>query len=143
MPSPQLPTLSLHDALPISIATARADATIVIPLKDKVVAARFLDGTEPTLDPDKPFRLAMSAWVTSPENKLFARAAVNRMWAQLDRKSTRLNSSHTVISYAVPPAPHSFPTRRSSDLHCHGTRRCHDRYPTQGQGRRSAVPGRN
>src|SRR5438034_587495 len=56
-----------------------------------------------------------------------------------DRKSTRLNSSHTVISYAVfclkkknnstlPPlrlccychvdhrAPHSFPTRRSSDL---------------------------
>src|SRR5438034_1340398 len=33
-----------------------------------------------------------------------------------DRKSTRLNSSHTVISYAVHPALHSFPTRRSSDL---------------------------
>src|SRR5438034_510738 len=34
----------------------------------------------------------------------------------LDRKSTRLNSSHTVISYAVDLCLHSFPTRRSSDL---------------------------
>src|SRR5437870_2760561 len=36
-----------------------------------------------------------------------------------DRKSTRLNSSHVAISYAVfcrPPRPPSFPTRRSSDL---------------------------
>src|SRR5438477_222096 len=38
-----------------------------------------------------------------------------------DRKSTRLNSSHMSISYAVfcfrtPPHLHSFPTRRSSDL---------------------------
>src|SRR5688572_14496321 len=36
-----------------------------------------------------------------------------------DRKSTRLNSSHSQISYAVfcdPPDLHSFPTRRSSDL---------------------------
>src|SRR5215204_235317 len=35
---------------------------------------------------------------------------------RLDRKSTRLNSSHTVISYAVYLYLHSFPTRRSSDL---------------------------
>src|SRR5438034_99583 len=40
----------------------------------------------------------------------------------VDRKSTRLNSSHTVISYAVfclsvhDCVLHSFPTRRSSDL---------------------------
>src|SRR5690349_6755642 len=37
----------------------------------------------------------------------------------LDRKSTRLNSSHVEISYAVfcdHRALHSFPTRRSSDL---------------------------
>src|SRR5437879_4753436 len=33
----------------------------------------------------------------------------------LDRKSTRLNSSHRCISYAVTHLP-SFPTRRSSDL---------------------------
>src|SRR5438309_5534198 len=35
----------------------------------------------------------------------------------VDRKSTRLNSSHSSISYAVfSPCLHSFPTRRSSDL---------------------------
>src|ERR1039458_7206857 len=44
------------------------------------------------------------------------------VWARyLDRKSTRLNSSHFSISYAV-FCPHSdlrsFPTRRSSDLAC-------------------------
>src|SRR5262245_12190236 len=33
-----------------------------------------------------------------------------------DRKSTRLNSSHLGISYAVFRDIHSFPTRRSSDL---------------------------
>src|SRR5476649_1094641 len=33
-----------------------------------------------------------------------------------DRKSTRLNSSHTVTSYAVHRDLHPFPTRRSSDL---------------------------
>src|SRR5215204_6922012 len=30
-----------------------------------------------------------------------ARAPVHRRWPPRDRKSTRLNSSHTVISYAV------------------------------------------
>src|SRR5687768_7482100 len=37
-----------------------------------------------------------------------------------DRKSTRLNSSHGYISYAVSLDLHSFPTRRSSDLFMKG-----------------------
>src|SRR5437868_6876832 len=46
---------------------------------------------------------------------------VGQQGAEEDRKSTRLNSSHVSISYAVfcfgvPHAPLSFPTRRSSDL---------------------------
>src|SRR5690242_15026098 len=36
--------------------------------------------------------------------------------SRADRKSTRLNSSHMSISYAVPRDLPSFPTRRSSDL---------------------------
>src|SRR5438094_705861 len=40
-----------------------------------------------------------------------------------DRKSTRLNSSHRTISYAVFSYLHSFPTRRSSDLVQTGIRR--------------------
>src|SRR5437879_8137 len=54
----------------------------------------------------------------------------------LDRKSTRLNSSHRCISYAVfcftdLPSPHSFPTRRSSDLKGAGRRPLRiQRHPT-------------
>src|SRR5436309_2702108 len=42
--------------------------------------------------------------------------APRRGHCPLDRKSTRLNSSHVKISYAVLHYPPSFPTRRSSDL---------------------------
>src|SRR5438034_8173629 len=67
-------TLSLHDALPIS---TEAD-----------MAADFPDyevGAIPPIGPDTPaevFDMRLLAY-------------------QQDRKSTRLNSSHTVISYAV------------------------------------------
>src|SRR5207248_2180249 len=46
----------------------------------------------------------------------------NPLASARDRKSTRLNSSHRTISYAVfsLPALHSFPTRRSSDLFMFG-----------------------
>src|SRR5438034_2143446 len=60
-------TLSLHDALPISPATARAAHPHV-----RRPARRRA--------PDRPAPPA---------------------WRRRDRKSTRLNSSHTVISYAV------------------------------------------
>src|SRR5438874_1032826 len=56
-----------------------------------------------------------------PRWKVFAST---HTWVTSDRKSTRLNSSHVEISYAVfclkqyrdPRDLHSFPTRRSSDL---------------------------
>src|SRR5438034_8761351 len=63
-------TLSLHDALPISLAGG------------------FAEGT-----PDEARRRAMVAALT-----LIGALTVSR---ETDRKSTRLNSSHTVISYAV------------------------------------------
>src|SRR5262245_520800 len=49
------------------------------------------------------------------------RSLLARLFLGVDRKSTRLNSSHLGISYAVfcfaPPCDRlSFPTRRSSDL---------------------------
>ena len=63
--------------------TARADATILIPGKQKVVKARFLGGKEPYLPADKPFRPVLVEWLTSPTNERFAQALVNRLWAQL------------------------------------------------------------
>src|SRR5436190_5582496 len=71
-PSTQLYTLSLHDALPICTGPGRPEA-------DEVTPPRVVVAT------------------------LWSRPLVLRRRAaeSLDRKSTRLNSSHTVISYAV------------------------------------------
>src|SRR5438309_9299974 len=63
-------TLSLHDALPIWPAAARADATGLARSRQSAVASTCFG------PPVKPVRLQ-------------------------DRKSTRLNSSHSSISYAV------------------------------------------
>src|SRR3712207_7656776 len=63
-------TLSLHDALPISVG--QLGAVLALPVRDELVEHHGADQDE------------------HPENKL-----------SRDRKSTRLNSSHANISYAV------------------------------------------
>ncbi len=56
---------------------------IKLPNSDQVVPARFLDGGLPHwTGSDKP-RAVLAAWLTSPHNLLFARAAVNRLWETL------------------------------------------------------------
>src|SRR5436190_583480 len=69
-------TLSLHDALPISIGLPIAYGLAVLFVEPFFVAAGF----------------AMY---------LNRRAEIEAWDIEQDRKSTRLNSSHTVISYAV------------------------------------------
>src|SRR5947209_5638901 len=113
--SPAFYTLSLHDALPIS---AIADAHLGgIPrnlrkfqhCRETVFVARLLvhdDGLELGALVAKGLGHAAPLQVT-----------LDRARLRQDRKSTRLNSSHANISYAVfPRLLHSFPTRRSSDL---------------------------
>src|SRR5207302_1678839 len=69
------------------------------------------DGVSPVLAAER-LREALALW----RGPALADLAYEP-FAQADRKSTRLNSSHVKISYAVlHPAPPSFPTRRSSDL---------------------------
>src|SRR5438552_1298236 len=116
MPSTSIYTLSLHDALPIS---AGHDV-----LRDENVALanRLIEAGN---------SLSLNHYPTAPHGFLEAPAigaigekAIRRsgFWLnqiiehQPDRKSTRLNSSHQIISYAVHLDLHSFPTRRSSDL---------------------------
>src|SRR5689334_24705390 len=67
--------LSLHDALPISLA----GATALVDRLDRLVADVRREGNDCRL---------VSAWLYQGG-------------AQKDRKSTRLNSSHSSISYAV------------------------------------------
>src|SRR5262249_15331789 len=47
----------------------------------KVVKAKFFEGAEPDLGDKAPFRPAFAEWLTAPDNKFFANAAVNRFWA--------------------------------------------------------------
>ncbi len=55
--------------------------SIVIPNLGKVVQARFPDGTEPKFTNGAGPRVVLADWATSPNNKYFARAAVNRVWS--------------------------------------------------------------
>jgi len=43
--------------------------------------AKFFESEFPTLGSKGPYRPALAAWLTSPDNPYFARAAANRLWA--------------------------------------------------------------
>ncbi len=54
-----------------------------LPESAKIVPAKFLQGAEPRLRTIEPYRPVLAEWVTSPKNPYFAKAMVNRVWAQL------------------------------------------------------------
>src|SRR5690242_7182993 len=130
MPSHHNYTLSLHDALPIS----QEEAHNGIYLGNLNHNPYFWVGnTSRDQYSGVLFGLAAAYDLVSDDAQI--RTEVTALTTRLidflrDRKSTRLNSSHMSISYAVPPQLHSFPTRRSSDL----ARRSPQRYiPRQSQ----------
>lgn len=48
----------------------------------RVVPAKFFLSAKPDLNGDKPYRPALAAWLTSPDNPFFAKATANRLWAE-------------------------------------------------------------
>lgn len=58
---------------------------LTIPDTNKKVSARFLDGDAPAWSKTEKrgSRELLANWMTAPRNPYFARAAVNRIWAQL------------------------------------------------------------
>jgi hypothetical protein len=54
-----------------------------LPDSAKVVPARFLQGAAPAVAGDAALRPILAEWLVSPRNPYFARAMVNRAWAQL------------------------------------------------------------
>src|SRR5690606_40251999 len=72
-------------------------------LKQARVASRSTRRLSSTFDPEEAARERLRAWrrhVTEPEEDAAFRI-LDRFGVGLDRKSTRLNSSHVKISYAV------------------------------------------
>ncbi|HVK07652.1 MAG TPA: DUF1549 and DUF1553 domain-containing protein [Gemmataceae bacterium] len=53
-----------------------------LPEAAKEVTAKYLGGDTIRLDPAKPYRPVLAQWVASPSNPYFAKAFVNRLWAQ-------------------------------------------------------------
>src|SRR5205085_9504192 len=94
-------TLSLHDALPILYMSPRSPSILSLP-EALVAVLREQDGsTEDFDEADLSFvlerKLHESGKLTEEQRKAsFAEIAA----LQIDRKSTRLNSSHSQISYA-------------------------------------------
>src|SRR5439155_20041199 len=91
--TPEIYTLSLHDALPISeflnIERHVPDTLRCINKSDCAGGARFLAEIDHRIDRSEGVRN-----VSESKDFHFGRK-------QRDRKSTRLNSSHVAISYAV------------------------------------------
>jgi len=48
---------------------------------DKLVVARFFDGTDPDWSPNRTPRQELADWLTSKKNPYFAKNLANRMWA--------------------------------------------------------------
>ena len=68
----------------IALAPAKAGKkNKAIPESAKFVPAKFLQGEEPKVKADEPFRPVLAKWLTSSDNPFFARAMVNRFWYQL------------------------------------------------------------
>jgi hypothetical protein len=55
--------------------------SLKIPGTERVVFARYLDGSEPRWNAETKARTALAQWLTDAKNPYFARAAVNRLWA--------------------------------------------------------------
>lgn len=53
------------------------------PESKEKLQATFLDNREPTWQAAVSPRVALAQWITSPDNRYFARATVNRRWGQL------------------------------------------------------------
>jgi hypothetical protein len=58
-----------------------AKRELTVPGTERVVKARFLDGSEPKWQDGVAARATLAEWMTAKDNPYFARAAANRMWA--------------------------------------------------------------
>src|SRR5207253_11331308 len=97
--APALYTLSLHDALPISDAAAERAARVREDLRGH--ARRLRGATRPAPSARRLGAPGGPPGERAPAQRQAAAAGPGLATPDRDRKSTRLNSSHVAISYAV------------------------------------------
>src|SRR5438309_2360909 len=117
MPSTEIYTLSLHDALPICIKGVTSNGifsrSATVPTGLLLIISSLSFHGSILIRPPIGSAAIFCAFCLGSTEACARRFGI----VGTDRKSTRLNSSHSSISYAVHRNLHSFPTRRSSDLH--------------------------
>jgi hypothetical protein len=73
----------LPNAINARVVERKGLAELLIPGTGRMAQAGFLDGSRDRPDLVGGGRESLAAWITSPGNPYFARAIVNRAWAQL------------------------------------------------------------
>lgn len=58
------------------------DGEVLHPVTKQAVAPRFLDGVTPEIQPDQDRRTVLANWILNEQKLQFARATVNRVWAE-------------------------------------------------------------
>jgi hypothetical protein len=64
----------------ITITESATGKKMRLPLDAKIVPAKFLSGPEANLNKKEPYRPILADWVTSKENRFFAKAISNKLW---------------------------------------------------------------
>src|SRR5690606_39410914 len=99
-PPAQLYPLSLHDALPISRSEESESLAPLPPLASpSELSVLLVLPVASVLSTSPPGHVTRT--VASTGSSALPESSYERNWARADRKSTRLNSSHVKISYAV------------------------------------------
>src|SRR5207249_12085285 len=94
-------TLSLHDALPISLVFSEAitNQNHLLAALQPSLPGQVMNGRGGGIGPGLPGTLG--AQLACPDRKVVGVCSDGAAMYSIDRKSTRLNSSHVSISYAV------------------------------------------
>jgi Protein of unknown function (DUF1549)/Protein of unknown function (DUF1553) len=77
-----LPQVSQDGVMMRRDRSAKPVREIAIPGTKKMVSATHLDGSAPEWRPRAETRQILAEWITAPDNRYFARAIVNRVWAR-------------------------------------------------------------
>lgn len=79
------PAANTKNATPLMVTeTGRAKGKAPpLPEGAKMLPPKFLNGPAPTIQPDASPREVLAKWLTAKDNPFFARAMVNRVWAQM------------------------------------------------------------